>query len=218
GTVSTTFFTDSSVNPGQTYTYTVEAVKGEFTSEKSNGATVTTGIANVTDVKAEAESSSDVVLTWTEVTGAKYYKIFDGEKIIDTVEDTSCTVSGLTGNTSYKFYVQAFVNESVSSAKVKSNTVKTKITPVDTSSITVSNRTADSVTLTWKKNVYNENYRIYIGNPSTHASFGYIQTNTLYNATIKNLEAGKTYTIYIETYIDSETSDLVPYTITTAAA
>ncbi len=218
GTVSTTSFTDSSVNPGQTYTYTVEAVKDSFTSEKSNGATVTTGIANVTDVKAEAESSSDVVLTWTEVEGAKYYKIFDGEKIIDTVENTSCTVSGLTGNTSYTFEVQAFVNESVSSAKVKSNTVKTKITPVDTSSITVSNRTADSVTLTWKKNVYNENYRIYIGNPSTYASFGYIQTNTLYNATIKNLEAGKTYTIYIETYIDSEISDRVPYTITTAAA
>ena len=218
GTVSTTSFTDSSVNPGQTYTYTVEAVKGEFTSEKSNGATVTTGIANVTNVTATEKSSSEVVLTWTEVEGAKYYKIFDGEKIIDTVENTSCTVSGLTGNTSYTFEVQAFVNESVSSAKVKSNTVKTKITPVDTSSITVSNRTADSVTLTWKKNVYNENYRIYIGNPSTHASFGYIQTNTLYNATIKNLEAGKTYTIYIETYIDSETSDLVPYTITTAAA
>ena len=218
GTVSTTSFTDSSVNPGQTYTYTVEAVKGEFTSEKSNGATVTTGIANVTNVTATEKSSSEVVLTWTEVEGAKYYKIFDGKKIIDTVENTSCTVSGLTGNTSYTFEVQAFVNESVSSAKVKSNTVKTKITPVDTSSITVSNRTADSVTLTWKKNVYNENYRIYIGNPSTHASFGYIQTNTLYNATIKNLEAGKTYTIYIETYIDSETSDLVPYTITTAAA
>ena len=218
GTVSTTSFTDSSVNPGQTYTYTVEAVKGEFTSEKSNGATVTTGIANVTNVTATEKSSSEVVLTWTEVEGAKYYKIFDGEKIIDTVENTSCTVSGLTGNTSYTFEVQAFVNESVSSAKVKSNTVKTKITPVDTSSITVSNRTADSVTLTWKKNVYNENYRIYIGNPSTNASFDYIQTNTLYNATIKNLEAGKTYTIYIETYIDSETSDRVPYTITTAAA
>ena len=216
-TVTTTSFTDDNTEPGQTYTYTVEAVKGEFTSEKSNGATVTTGIADVTGVKAEVESDTKITVSWTAVDGAQYYKVFyDGKSVKAT--ETSCTVSGLTGNTSYKFYVQAFVNESVSSAKVKSNTVKTKITPVDTSSITVSNRTADSVTLTWKKNVYNENYRIYIGNPSTHASFGYIQTNTLYNATIKNLEAGKTYTIYIETYIDSETSDLVPYTITTAAA
>ncbi|MBO5185228.1 MAG: hypothetical protein J6D79_05785, partial [Clostridia bacterium] len=67
-------------------------------------------------------------------------------------------------------------------------------------------------------NVYNENYRIYIGNSSTPASIDSIQTNTICTSTIKNLDAGKTYTIYIETFIDSETSDRVPYTITTDTA
>lgn len=218
GTVSTTSFTDNSTKPGQTYTYTVEAVKDSFTSEKSNGATVTTGIANVTDVKAEAESSSDVVLTWTEVTGAKYYKIFDGEKIIDTVEDTSCTVSGLTGNTSYKFYVQAFVNESVSSAKVESNTVKTKITPVDTNSIKVLDKTENTVTLSWSKNVQTENYDIYIGSSETVAPITDESLLKTAKIIINNLEPGKTYTIYIVTKLGSETSDRVPYTITTDTA
>ena len=169
----------------------------------------------MTDVRAEAKSDTEITVSWAKVEGAEYYKVYYNGKSIKVEEGLTYNASGLTGNTSYTFEVQAFVNESVSSAKVLSNTVKTKITPVDTSSITVSNRTSDSVTLTWKKNVSSEYYRIYIGNSFTPSEITGVNT---VNITIKNLEAGKTYTIYIETYIDSETSDRVPYTITTAAA
>ncbi|MDD7293297.1 MAG: hypothetical protein PUG83_07335, partial [Clostridiaceae bacterium] len=153
------------------------------------------------------------VLTWTEVTGAKYYKIFDGEKIIDTVEDTSCTVSGLTGNTSYKFYVQAFVNESVSSEKrVKSNSVKTKITPVDVKSIKVINRTADSVVLSWSRNIKSENYSITVNSaPGSTPKVTVSTTNPVY-VTITGITA-ETTKISIVTKAGTETSASVTYEI-----
>lgn len=219
-TVTVSPFTEkiSDLAPGETYTYSVEAVKGSFTSEKVTAEPIVTPIGDVTGVTATVESSSEVTVKWDEVPGAKYYKVFYNGKAVNVGNKLEYTVTGLTGNTDYTFEVQAFVNESVSSDRVKSNAIKTKITPVDTSSIRVLNKTADSVTLTWNKNVSSESYQIYIGNPTTTASFEYIDTNNLFNATIKKLESGKTYTIYIVTCIGSEESERVSYTINTAAA
>ena len=211
GTVSTTSFTDSSVNPGQTYTYTVEAVKDSFTSEKSNGATVTTGIANVTDVKAEVKSDTEITVSWAKVEGAKYYMVSYNDKSVK-VEGLTYDASGLTGSTEYTFKVQAFVNSEIHSNEVASNTVKTKLAPVDVKNIKVINRTADSVILSWSRNLTSENYSISVNSASGSTPKVTVSTSNPVSVTITGITA-ETTKISIVTKAGTETSASVTYEI-----
>ncbi len=214
GTVSTTSFTDSSVNPGQTYTYTVEAVKDSFTSEKSNGAKVTTGIADVTGVEAEVKSPTEITVSWTNVDGASYYMVSCNDNNPVRVEGLTYNASGLTGSTEYTFTVQAFVNSEIHSGVVSSKTVKTMLAPVDISEIQVIKRTTDSVILIWSRNVSDEQYSITVN--AAQGSKPNVSIISLNNHPVRVEITGITAdatTINIVTKSGTETSASVSYNI-----
>ena len=198
--VTGTTFTDGKTQPGTTYTYTVEAVKGSFTSARSAASnSVTTNIENVTNVTATAKSSSSITLSWKAVNGAKSYKIFDEKGTeIASVTGTSYDVKNLSGYTEYTFKVQAVVNDEVKSDAVESNKARTKVAPV---SVKLVKRTADKITLSWDKaNGAAEGYLIYVD--GKQVSFD--KAGNTYSITVNGAKAVK---IEVVVYIGTEKSE-----------
>ncbi len=126
GTAGTTY-TDSSVQPGTTYSYQVLAFDAAGNkSELSDGVDVTTGElttsdtqapSSPTDPKAQAAGSKQINLTWrasTDNIGVSGYEIYrsqgnktgDGTRIA-TINATSFGDSGLNPSTAYTYYIVA---------------------------------------------------------------------------------------------------------------
>ena len=111
----TTAWADTTVSPGETYTYQVTASNTGGTSGPSNNVAVTTPIpAAPTDLSATA-GDTHVALTWTASTGATGYKVkrstTDGGPYttVGTPTAASYTNTGLTNGTTY-YYVVTAVN------------------------------------------------------------------------------------------------------------
>lgn len=210
--VTANSFQDSNTNPGQTYSYKVEAVKSSFTSEKSNAASVTTGIADVTGVNAEVKSPTEITVSWTKVDGAKYYMVSCNDNKPVKVEGLTYNALGLTGSTEYTFKVQAFVNSEIHSGVVSSKTVKTMLAPVDISKIQVIKRTADSVILSWSRNVSDERYSITVNAAQGSKPNVSISVSNPVRVEITGITADAT-TINIVIKLGTETSASVSYDI-----
>ena len=118
---STSYYTDTSAEPGKLYYYWVKA-------QNSSGGT--SGFSSVNDgyrklskptgVSAtDGTSATEVTVTWSAVTGASYYRVYrastsTGTKTALGSWQTSCTYkdSGATAGMTYYYFVQAAVNSS----------------------------------------------------------------------------------------------------------
>lgn len=205
-TVSGTSYTDKKVDPGKP-SYCVEAVNSITTSDKSEPKIVEISIAGVTNLRATEVSHSFVTLAWDKVEGAAKYKIFkDGIEVADTAA-LSYKISNLVGYSDYTFTVQAISADGDMSSEAIECKVKTKLTPVDPSKITVVKRDETSVTLSWSKvNSNTEKYRIYINGKLLSC------TNVGDNYTV-SLPGKDAVELHIVTYIGSEDSEQVSYTV-----
>lgn len=205
-TVSGTSYTDKKVAPGKP-SYCVEAVNSITTSDKSEPKIVEISIAGVTNLRATEVSHSFVTLAWDKVEGAAKYKIFkNGFEVADTAA-LSYKISNLVGYSDYTFTVQAISADGDMSSEPVECKVKTKLTPVDPSKITVVKRDETSVTLSWRKvNSNTEKYRIYINGKLLSC------TNVGDNYTV-SLPGKDAVELHIVTYIGSEDSEQVSYTV-----
>ena len=205
-TVSGTSYTDKKVDPGKP-SYCVEAVNSITTSDKSEPKIVEISIAGVTNLRATEVSHSFVTLAWDKVEGAAKYKIFkNGIEVADTAA-LSYKISNLVGYSDYTFTVQAISADGDMSSEAIECEVKTKLTPVDPSKITVVKRDETSVTLSWSKvNKNTEKYRIYINGKLLSC------TNVGDNYTV-SLPGKDAVELHIVTYIGSEDSEQVSYTV-----
>ncbi|MFD0076131.1 chitinase [Streptomyces sp. NPDC127166] len=77
-----------------------------------------------TGLTAGSPTSTSVPLSWTAVTGATSYNVYQGSTKVQTVTGTTATVSGLTASTPYTFQVTAVnsAGESPKSAAVTATT------------------------------------------------------------------------------------------------
>ena len=128
------------------------------------------------------------------------------------VEGLTYNASGLTGSTEYTFTVQAFVNSEIHSGVVSSKTVKTMLAPVDISKIQVIKRTADSVILSWSRNVSDEQYSITVNAAQGSTPKVGITLSNPVRVEITGITADAT-TINIVTKSGTETSASVTYEI-----
>jgi hypothetical protein len=161
----TVTYTDTTVAPSTSYSYTIEAFDSSATpvvSPASTAASVTTPAAPVTTqppaaptgLAATAISTSQINLAWTASSGATSYIIYrstgtttSGATSIGTVSTTTYGNTGLSADMAYSYYViaaNASTTKSSASNTATATTQKTVVTPPPTTATvegTVTNAT-----------------------------------------------------------------------------
>ena len=166
GGLATTECTVEGLDPYTEYCFTVVAKKDGNELEKSDVKCVKTldiTVSAPSNVKAEVESATSIVLTWDAAENALSYNVYNGETLIaENVEETTYTVEGLAPYTEYSFAVATVRNEQ----EVKSEAVSAKTLDITIAAVEEVNAIATSdttIVLTWTAvenalsyNVYNK--------------------------------------------------------------
>ncbi len=135
--------------------------------------------------------STKIKLSWSKVTGAKGYQVYqyEGGKWIKlpTTSKTSCTVTGLDSVTTYKFRVRPYAKVGSKTLYGEFKTVSKSTTIGKPTSVEFSDITETSATIKWNKIPGATSYRINYTNSST----GYSATTTSTSETVKLTSLGK---------------------------
>ncbi|MEF9885711.1 chitinase [Streptomyces sp. P9-A4] len=125
--LSTSFTTGASTTSVTIYThgwYGTPAYQADDLSLYGPGGDPVQLPAAPTGLAAGSPTSTTVPLTWTAVSGATSYHVYQGATRVQTVTGTSATATGLTPSTAYTFQVSAVntAGESAKSAAVSATT------------------------------------------------------------------------------------------------
>ena len=167
-TIENVTYTDTTTEPGKTYTYTVTPYVKEFkgaTTEK----TVTIAPSAVVGFKSPSRSTSAIRLNWTKNANADGYVIeqFNGsawEQIADVTDNSTTTykVTGLKSGTAYKFRMKAYsvtkYGDTIYGDKTETLTANTQASAV--TGLALKSRSASALRLTWTKNTAVDGYII----------------------------------------------------------
>jgi len=112
--ISTTSYTDESVNSGSYYMYSVSATNGQSTSAPSPPIMVQTPgtpppLTPPTDLHVTDVTSSSISVSWDIVSGAESYNVYCNSELVNTkaVYSPSYTDSELDSSTQYSYFVTA---------------------------------------------------------------------------------------------------------------
>jgi len=128
-TGSNIYFTVNNLQRASNHKYKVIANNGTIDNLVSNEISVTTLDTSVLQapVATSATAINDVNFTanWGSVVGASEYKLYLDGNLVYSGSDTSFTVTGLTANTQYSYYVKCVVDSNLSESS-NAISVKTK--------------------------------------------------------------------------------------------
>jgi poly(hydroxyalkanoate) depolymerase family esterase len=134
--VTATAYTDTGLDAGTTYSYTVSAVGSGSEGSQSapvNGTTTGTasGPAAPTGLTVTGTTDTTVSLSWSAVSGAASYNVYrNGAKVnASAITATSYTDSGLTANTTYSYTVAAVSSSGTVGAQSGGVNATTAATP-----------------------------------------------------------------------------------------
>ncbi len=163
-------------------------------------------VGTVSKLKSTVTATS-VTLKWNKAKNAKGYQISvkSGKKwkTVATVTSTTCKINGLKASTKYTYRVKAYGKngkKKVWAKKTKDISVLTAPKKVSGLKGSISGKTA---TLKWKKTAGATAYRVYQYN-SSKKKWVEIKKTTSLKATVKKLEAGKTYKFAVKAYIKKD--------------
>jgi chitodextrinase len=147
-------------------------------------------------------SQNSLDLSWnasTDNIGVTGYDVYQGASIISNTTSTSYSVSGLTANTSYSFYIKA--KDAAGNVSAASNTTNaTTLEDIDTeaptapTSLIASNITQNTIDLSWNAssdNVGVTGYDVYEGG-------SYLSSTTATSYDVSGLTANTTYSFYVK--------------------
>lgn len=169
GNTTGTSYTVSKLTANTKYYFKVRAYKkvaGSYQYGEYASVTPYTALPKVAGLKIKKATTSAITLTWTKVTGAAGYQVYQykGGKWVRLGNATtnSYTVSKLSAGTSYKFYVRAFKkNGSTYNYGEKSSTLTAKTALGQTTGLKAASRKRTSITLSWSKVTGATGYQIY---------------------------------------------------------
>ena len=148
----TNSYTFENLNCNTEYCFSITAIRSGIESEKSEEACAKTldySIAKPTNVIANPNSASSIVLTWNISENAMSYNIYRNDLFLTNVKNTSYTDSELDCNTEYCYTVSAVRNET-ESEKSEEVCTKTFDLPISTPiNITANVISSSSVLLSW---------------------------------------------------------------------
>ncbi len=137
-----------------------KTVEGKYTSAVQ----VKTKIATPSSLLVSGETASSVKLSWSKVSGATDYVVYQNGKLSYVTKTNSVTANkSLLPGTVYKFTVRARVNASGKYyLSPTSYAVSAKTAPAAVSGFSAEAKTAGSVTLSWKADPSAEKYQIFM--------------------------------------------------------
>ena len=149
--------------------------------------------------KASSNSTSSIKLSWSKVSGAKGYEVYQNGKKIKTTTGTSYTVSKLKAGTTYKYTIKPYTKSGTKTTygnQSKTLTTKTKAKAV---SLKVTAETKKA-TLKWGKVTGATNYKVYY-KTSSKGKWKLLKTasNKTTSYTKTKLSSKKTYWFKVDT-------------------
>jgi len=210
--VTGTSYTNSSVTPGTTYYYQLQAVASR---EKANSALseVVGRTAKVEQPVMKAKNSSStgkITLSWTACEGAEGYEVYrasskSGEyKLVKTVTGTSMTDDSGTAAKTYYYKVRALgTKTAANSAWSKVITATRKLAQPTVTVKNVSN--TGKITLSWDSQKKASSYEIYRSG-SKNGTYKKIKSTTSTSYTDTSVTAQKTYYYKVRAVVSSGTS------------
>ncbi len=189
-------YQDQSVVGGTTYYYRLSAVDAAGANYMSDHASVSAlSLPDAPAASAVPQTSGAVAVSWNAVTGAATYNVkrsTDNQNwtVIDSlVSSTSVTDTGLTGNTTYYYQVQAVNGTGVGSYSASASALTVPAAPTNLVPTSVSDTEID---LNWSGTA-GVTFAIYraVGGSATFAPLNTVSGVTTYADT--GLTAGQTY-------------------------
>ncbi len=214
--VTTTSYTDTTVEAGKTYYYFVKAYNtntGDLTGYSAY-AMIKLAEFNAPEISDISETDGSVKLTWTKVNNATSYRVYRAntatgtKSLLKAVTTTSYTDTTVEAGKTYYYFVKAY-NTNTGKLTDYSAYATIELPKFEAPVITSISKTADAVTLTWS-NVYKAtSYRVYRADTATGAkSLLKAVTTTTYTDT--TVEEGKTYYYFVKAY-NGNTAELTEY-------
>ena len=211
-------YTDTTTEPGKTYTYTVTPCVKEFkgaTTEKA--VTIAPVAALAKPVLSATAGDKQATLNWTAVDGASYYQIIRYNNgtysVVANINGTSATVKGLTNGYEYTYLIKAVAADGRTSLSSAVNVTPVAALAKPTLSATAGNAQA---TLSWTAVSGASYYQIIRYNNGTYSVVANVSTTS---ATVKGLTNGYEYTYLIKAVAeDGRTSFSNAVTVTPVAA
>ncbi len=163
----------------------------------SNNVSVKTVPDKTENLISNGYSETSLDLTWDKVNGAVGYRVLNTTTgAYKYVATNTYTFTGLNANTEYGFTVRAYVkNGSVTVYGETSEKVVAKTCPAKMATPTVSATSTSELKVSWNKVSGVDGYRVY--NKTT----GEIIQTTNLSCVISALSAGKSYTLYLRSYV-----------------
>lgn len=201
-------YQDTGLTTGTTYYYRVEAYKsgngiagaGIMSSAASAMPMITTPV----NVTAVSKSYNSIKVTWGKVDGAQKYEVYrstsksSGYSKIGTTKGTSYTDKKLKTNQKYYYKVNAVYGKYISGY---SSVTNTKAVPAATSTLTITSRDYNQLSIAWKKVSGANKYVLY---RSTREGSGYKKLGTFFTTTFldSGVKGGVKYYYKVVPYKD----------------
>ncbi|MBR7827887.1 fibronectin type III domain-containing protein [Actinospica sp. MGRD01-02] len=221
GSPSPTIYTDTGLNPGTSYTYTVAAFDAAGDTSAQSGSVSATTVAVSggggssspsvpTGLTSTSQTDSSIGLSWSSSTAGSGgsvagYDIYRNGTKVGTSTSTTYTDSGLNASTSYTYTVDAYDTAGDTSAQSSSITASTtavtcnSCTPPSTpGGVTADQETSGSVQISWSASTAGSGgsvagYDVYRNGTKVGTS-----TSTTY--TDSGLNASTSYTYTVDAY------------------
>lgn len=196
---SYTSYDDKTVKSGNSYTYTVRAVKNSVKSAYNTNGLIANYVGTPQNLKA-VNSQNNIIFSWSKVSGAVKYRVYrkvgNDKSWTKLCETTSAkyTDSSVKNNTDYKYAVKALGKKGTSAhLYVKTTALKT---PSSFKVVCSDN----AIKISWTKMSSATGYKLYRKTPG-QTDWKCIFTakkNSVVSYTDKNVSSGKTYTYTVK--------------------
>lgn len=199
----------------------------ELASASYPTVSTTTYLAKVADFKVGAVSTSAVKLTWTKVSGAKGYIIYQYDnskktwkRIAKAGNVNSFLVSNLTSNTTYSYAIKAYKTlngkevVSISYPTVSAKTKKVTLAKpaliaenkYESTATHPYNKQTNTLVVNWKKVSNAKAYQVYIKG-GKYKNWTYYKGVSANYCTVSGLERARTYSFKVRAVNGTETSE-----------
>ncbi|MEE1320738.1 MAG: fibronectin type III domain-containing protein [Acutalibacteraceae bacterium] len=220
-TVTSNSLTVTGLTTDTSYSFRVRAYrtvskKKHYSASYSSTVKCTPKLPATSSVKVSKEATTSVYLTWSKVTGATGYQVYNPKtkKWESSKGKTSYTIKSLAANSKYTAKVRAFRKTSKKTyyGVEKSITFVTK--PAALKNVKVSDITTNSLKVSWSKASNVSGYSVLVYDYSTKKE---TKTNTKSTSlTVKSLKSGTKYKVTVRAYAKNAeyiySDNVIPFT------